>query len=92
MTVVRAPRARSRDTTAAAESIQLQVYREMSAERKLELVEDANQTARLLALAGLAARFPDASEEELHLRLFHLVLGTELATRAYGPLPEPPPA
>ena len=60
----------------------------MSAARRLEIVEDANSSARLLALSGLASRHPRASREELYLRLFHLVLGPELATRAYGPLPE----
>ena len=62
----------------------------MSVERKLEIVEDANRTARLLALTGLQARFPEASEKELHLRLFHLLHGSELATKAYGPLPRNP--
>lgn len=60
----------------------------MSSQRKLEIVEDANRTARLLALSGLRHRHPEANEEELHLRLFHLVLGTDLATKAYGPLPD----
>jgi hypothetical protein len=76
------------DTSRDIVSAQLQRYREMSVERKLELVEDANATARILALTGLAARHPAASERELHLRLFHLLHGTELATKAWGPLPE----
>jgi hypothetical protein len=76
------------DTSPEIHAAQLQRYREMSVERKLELVEDANATARILALTGLAARHPDASETELHLRLFHLLHGRELATKAWGPLPE----
>jgi len=79
------------DTSPEIDSAQLQRYREMSAARKLELVEDANATARILALTGLAARHPGASERELHLRLFHLLHGRELATRAWGPLPEDAP-
>lgn len=67
---------------------QLDLYRAMSFDRKIELVEDANRTARILALSGLASRYPQASEAELHLRLFHLIHGRELATRAWGPLPE----
>ncbi len=58
----------------------------MPAERKLELVEDANHTARVLALAGLAQRYPNEPRERLHRRLFDLVLDRELAERAYGPL------
>jgi hypothetical protein len=76
------------DTSPEIASAQLERYREMSVERKLELVEDANATARVLALTGLATRHPEASERELHLRLFHLLHGAELATRAWGPLPE----
>lgn len=78
------------DTSQRVAAEQARLYREMSVERKLEIVEDANRTARLLALSGLASRFPQASEQELHLRLFHLIHGTELATRAWGPLPEHP--
>ena len=76
-----------RDTSPEVQAAQLQCYREMSVERKLEIVEDSNRTARLLTLTGLASRFPSASEEELHLRLFHLIHGSELATKAFGPLP-----
>jgi hypothetical protein len=79
------------DTSTAIESAQLELYRRMSVGRKLELVEDANATARILALSGLAARHPGATERELHLRLFHLIHGRELATKAWGPLPEDPP-
>ena len=74
------------DTSPEAAEIQREIYRNMSAERKLELVEDANHTARELALAGLAQRYPDDPPELLHRRLFDLVLGSELAERVYGPL------
>jgi len=75
------------DTSVEVHAAQLRCYREMSIARKLELVEDANTTARILALTGLRARHPSASERELHLRLFHLLHGSELATKAWGPLP-----
>jgi len=75
------------DTSTEVKAAQLRNYREMSVPRKLEIVEDANRTARILALTGLQSRFPEAGEKELHLRLFHLILGSELATKAYGPLP-----
>lgn len=74
------------DTSAAAAAVQREIYRNMSPARKLELVEDANHTARVLALAGLAQRYPNEAPERLHRRLFDLVLGAELAERVYGPL------
>ena len=75
------------DASPEVQAAQLRCYREMSVGRKLEIVEDSNRTARLLSLTGLASRFPKASEEDLHLRLFHLIHGSELATKAWGPLP-----
>ncbi len=75
-----------RDTSPEAARRQLEIYREMPPERKLELVEDANQTARLLALAGLAQRYPEDPPERLRRRLFDLILGPELAVRVYGPV------
>lgn len=80
------PRTLSSDTTADAEAVQIEIYRRMSAQRKLELVEEENRTARELALAGLRQRHPDAGPEELFRRLMDLLLGEELAARAYGPL------
>lgn len=81
----------ARDTTPAAAAAQMRCFREMTVDRKLELVEDASRTARLLALSGLAGRYPKASTEELHLRLFHLLHGSEVATKAWGPIPAADP-
>lgn len=80
----------SEDTDPEAERVQIEILRRMPAWRKVELIEDAIQTARALALAGLRQRNPTASPEELTRRLHGLWLGEELATRVYGPLPEPP--
>jgi hypothetical protein len=53
--------------------------------RKLELVAQLNETVRLLALSGLRQQYPDATPEELQRLLADLLLGPELAERAYGP-------
>jgi len=66
--------------------VQLEIFRRMSAGRKLELVFEANQLTRDLATAGLRSRHPDAPPEEIFRRLMDLTLGPELAARAYGPL------
>ncbi len=76
------------DTSPDAAAVQIRVLREMPATRKVSLVEDANRTARHLALAGIALRYPDASEALRFRLLMDLVLGEELAARAYGPRPE----
>ena len=81
-------RALYRDTTPDAEAVQLEIWRKMSPRRKLQLMEDANRTARKMALAGLRLRHPDAGEQELFRRLMDLTLGAELAERVFGTLQE----
>ena len=78
----------ARDTSEDAEAVRIAIFRAMAPAQKIALVEDANHTARILALAGLRSRHPEATEKELHRRLFDLVLGPELAEKAYGPHPE----
>lgn len=78
------------DTTPEAEAVQLEILRKMPAHQKLAQVEAAIATGRVLALAGLRKRYPAASEGELQRRLFGLLLGEELATTVYGPLPDEP--
>jgi hypothetical protein len=77
------------DTSDAAAEVQVQVLRAMPAARKVALVEDANRTARRLALAGIGLRFPDASLERRLRLLMDIVLGADLAERVYGPRTPP---
>ncbi len=77
----------SRDTHFEAEAVQLRIYRQMPAWRKLELVEAANRTARQLVEAGVRSRHPGAADSEVRRRVLDLELGPALAARVYGPLP-----
>jgi hypothetical protein len=74
------------DTSPEAERVLAQIYGRMPAWRKLQLVDDANRTAALLAMAGLRQRHPGESLERLRRRLLGLTLGEELATKVYGAL------
>ena len=56
--------------------------------RKLEMVDQLNQSVKLLALVGLRQRYQQDSEDQLHRRLADLLLGDELALKVYGPLLE----
>ncbi len=76
----------SPDTDPEAEAVQLEIFRRMPAWRKIELVFEANAMSRSLAMAGLRSRHPQAGPEEIRRRLMDLLLGEELAARAYGPL------
>jgi len=73
------------DTDEAAERVLIEMMRRAPAWRKLQLADRLHQSLRLLALAGLRARHPDATESGLRRRLADLMLGPELARRAYGP-------
>ncbi len=50
------------------------------------MMAQLNAAVRTFALAGLRQRNPQASDGELRRRLADLLLGPELASRAYGPL------
>jgi hypothetical protein len=78
----------SLDTHPDAEWVQIDLFRQMPSWRKLQLVDQMTQTCYTLALSGLRQRYPTATPEELRLRLASLVLGREVASRAYGDLPE----
>ena len=74
------------DTSAEAERVQIALLRQAPPWRKTELVGDLVATVKQLVLSGLRRRYPDASESELRRHLAELLLGPELAARAYGPL------
>lgn len=73
------------DTSPNAERVLIELMRKAPPWRKLELVAQLNETVRLLALSGLRQQYPDATPEELQRLLADLLLGPELAERAYGP-------
>ena len=58
----------------------------MPAWRKFQLIDDAIQTSKSIALAGLRNRYPNAGPDEIRRRFMDLWLGEDLAARVYGPL------
>jgi hypothetical protein len=72
------------DTHPKMEALQIQLLRQASPTRKMEMLAQLNASAHTLALTGLRLRFPQASEAELRRRLADLLLGEELARKVYG--------
>jgi hypothetical protein len=72
------------DTHPKMEALQLELWREASSTRKMEMLAQLNESVRLLAITGLRSQFPKATAEELHRRLAGLILGDELACKVYG--------
>jgi hypothetical protein len=77
------------DTRPEAKALLIRLLREQPSWRKLEMVDQLNQSVKLLALAGLRQRYPDDSDEQLHRRLADLLLGDELALKIWTSSPTP---
>ncbi|OGO29376.1 MAG: hypothetical protein A2W33_05100 [Chloroflexi bacterium RBG_16_52_11] len=74
------------DTRPEAEEVLIRLLRQAPPWQKLEMVNQLNQSVNLLALAGLRERYPNANARQLRQRLAELLLGKDLAEKAYGPL------
>jgi hypothetical protein len=72
------------DTHPKMEALQIQLWRQASPTRKMNMVAQLNASARLLAMAGLRGRYPQASETTLRFNLACLLLGEETARKVYG--------
>jgi hypothetical protein len=71
------------DTPADVERLQVERWRDMSMPDKADLISGLTQAAHDLALAGVRQRYPDATPREHFLRLAVLLLGPDLARKAY---------
>ena len=72
------------DTHPKVEALQIQLWRQASPTRKMNMLAQLNASARTLALTGLRSQFPQASQTELHFKLAILLLGEEVALKVYG--------
>jgi hypothetical protein len=71
------------DTSDEAFGLQIEALRAMSAADRVELTAALCRATLQLMDAGIAARYPLASDRERFLRRAVLLLGRELATRVY---------
>ncbi len=63
------------DTSPEAEDILIGLLRLAPPWRKLEMVDQLNQSVKLLALRGLRQRYPQDEDERIRRRLSDLLLG-----------------
>ena len=73
----------SMDTHPQIENIQIELLRGVSPARKLRMVAEMNHTVRVFMQAGLKQRNPNAAPDVLRRMLAELLLGEELARKAY---------
>lgn len=76
----------SSDTHPTIESMQIQFWWQATPTQKMHMLARLNASARAVALSGLRTRYPEATQAELRRRLAGLLLGDELARKAYGEL------
>ena len=75
------------DTHPKMEALQIQLWRQASPAQKMKMLAQLNASSQALALTGLRARCPQASEAELRRKLADLLLGEELARQVFGDVP-----
>lgn len=81
------------DTSPEAWRIYLDLVYRMTPEEKLRRTFELSEAVRALARAGMRERYPDATEQEIFLRVARLIVGPDLFRKAYGdvlPDEEPP--
>lgn len=72
------------DTHPKMEALQVQLWRQASPTKKMNMLAQLNVSVRRLAVTGLRSQYPQADEAELRRKLAELLLGRELAQRVYG--------
>lgn len=77
-------RTQSPDTSPEAEQVMIDLLRKASPRRKFRMIEQNQRMVRAAAMAGLRERHPLESAERQRRRLADLLLGSELAFKAYG--------
>lgn len=74
----------SLDTSAEAQDLIFELLGSASTTKKLALTFELIPTTRLMVLAGVRSRFPNADEAEVKRRLISKLLSREDVIRAYG--------
>lgn len=72
------------DTSEKAENVQLEIWRQMRPEQKLELMRELTLAVQNVAFAEMKQSHPDLSADEIWLRLAARRLPAALMKKAYG--------
>lgn len=71
--------------SSSVNEIQLETFRRMSPQQKLDLAKELRQTNLDLLAAGIRADRPDIGAQELRLEILRRILPERLFLAAYGP-------
>jgi hypothetical protein len=73
------------DTSADAFERQLDAFRRLTPERRVELAAEMSDEIRAVAAAGIRGRHPEYSSEQVKAALVELLLGPQLAQAVAEP-------
>lgn len=76
------------DTSRQALKVQIEIYRKMTPEDKIRRIFDAYKTGKIIAMAGLKERYPEASERKIWHLWAKQHLGEKLFREVYGEIPD----
>ena len=75
------------DTSPEAHAVQIEVYRRLGPEGRVELAIEMSDEARRTAASGIRDRHPEYSEGQIRWALFRLILGDVLFRGAWPDAP-----
>ncbi len=71
------------DTTPAARKVLTGLYRAAGPEKCLQMALQMSEECRRISIAGIRARIPEATEEQVRWEVARLYLGEDLARRVF---------
>ena len=78
---------RSADTSPEIHAMQIEIYRRMTPDRRLELAIEMTAEANAITYRSIHSRHPDYSADEVQLALLRLRFGDELFQKAWPDAP-----
>lgn len=73
------------DTTPEAHAAQVEMYRRMTGQDRLQIAFRLNQLARATAVAGIRSRHPSYTDDQVRLALFRLLMNDDDLVRQVWP-------
>ncbi|HEY7375703.1 MAG TPA: hypothetical protein VIF57_26335 [Polyangia bacterium] len=73
----------ARDTTVASHAAQVEAYRRLGPAGRVRVAARLSADTRALARAGIRARHPSYTEEEVDLALRRIIYGADLVAKAW---------
>jgi len=81
---------RATDTSERTDEVQFEILRRMTVQQRAELFTQMTLAVQELAMAGLRKQYPNATDDELRLRLAARRLGNDVVRKIWGWAPDEP--